>query len=250
MGGKGQCSSFQFYEGGVHCRKVVWEEKSLFKTLRFLSFLGFLGVLTACGPQTELLNLRYQTVTNADDVPELILLVSMTPTGSDFKISARFCTQPVTEAPCTQFKEFIEVTSTQRALLACAAFLGYVSDEDKQKAPFNTLTINRAACADSLKTALLGVLPPGTQAPTDPLVSGGMNLLNNSDGFVFVISIHDLSQSNPCFQVAAVKVKDAAFESPLTTQMTSSGFVFFVGATAGAEGNTLEQARERCFPYS
>jgi len=250
MGGKGQCSSFQFYEGGVHCRKVVWEEKSLFKTLKLLSFLGFLGVMSSCGPETALLNLRYQTVTNADDVPELILLVSMNPTGSEFKVSARFCAQTNAQGQCTQFKEFIEVSSTQKALLACAAFLGYVSNEDKQKAPFNTLTINRAACSESLKTALLGVLPPGTQAPADPLVSGGMNRLNNKEGFVFVISVHDLSQSNPCFQVAAVKVKDATFESPLTNQVTSSGFVFFVGATGGADDNTFEQARERCFPYS
>jgi hypothetical protein len=217
-----------------------------------LLFLSLSGFLSACGVDTAFLDLRYDTGGTATSVPDLILLVSMSPDGSDFKISARFCDQVDSQGRCTQFRDFIGVTSTQQALLGCATFMGYISNEDKQSAPFQGLTATRAACATSLNAALKSVLPggAGTELPVDPLAANGMNLINNKDGHVFMISMHDVTTSNPCFQVAAVKVQDGQFQSPLTAQVSNTSFLFAVSDVAGGAGDSGDTARGKCFRYT
>lgn len=201
---------------------------------------------------TAFLDLRYDAGGSASSVPDLILLVSMSPGGSDFKMSARFCSQVDSQGRCTQFRDFIGATSTQQALLGCATFLGYISTEDQQSVPFQGLAANRAACATSLNAALKSVLPggAGTELPVDPLGAEGMNLINNKNGHVFMISMHDVTTSNPCFQVAAVKVQDGQFQSPLTAQVSNTSFLFAVSDVAGGSGDSGDAARGKCFRYT
>jgi len=231
---------------------VVWRELKLRKAPKLLLFLSLSGLLGACGVDTAFLDLRYDAGGVATSVPDLILLVSMSDDGGDFKVSARFCDQVDSQGRCTQFRDFIGITSTQQALLGCANFLGYISNEDKQRAPFQGLSATRAACATSLNAALKPVLPggTGTELPVDPLAANGMNLIDNKNGFVFMISMHDVATSNPCFQVAAVKVQDGQFESPLTAQVSNTSFSFLVSDTAGAAGDSGEAARGKCFRYT
>ena len=176
----------------------------------------------------------------------------MSSSGTDFKMNARFCAQTDAQGNCTQFRQFIEVAATQQALLGCAAFLGYVPSSDLERPPFQGITKTREACASSLKSALTVAVPPGTTlgAGQDPLATQGMTLINNQNGYVFMISIHALNASNPCFQVAGVKVQNAAFESPLTSQVTAGFFDFFVSDTAAGASDSGEVSRGKCFPYA
>ncbi|MBN8555961.1 MAG: hypothetical protein J0L93_10990 [Deltaproteobacteria bacterium] len=173
--------------------------------------MGLAALLfSACGADNKTIAVEYTVATGASSAPNLVVLISLSPDQSTFS-------QNLNPRDGHYFYDSAE------NLKKCAVNLGFIKAD-------GFVTGSTTGSCDSFGTSLTSgaVGTAAVNLPNDPLSTDAYNLIDSSDGYVFMLFLYNANiakSATPgvrCFELCAAQVQSKRFliYDSLTTSLT------------------------------
>lgn len=213
---------------------ILWELRMIL--VRGTLFLGLLAFVSACG-DSKTLTAQF----SAAQAPQLLVVVSMNKAGSVTQEDIRLTVEDATKT----------FGGNPNALKACAKYLGWIEASADSGNLSGLISCSGSDATASLAGYFASFLAAGLTPPSDSYSAGGVKVVDNSSGYVFIISFYDLDKTvgNRCFQLTAAEIRDSQFFN-LSTGQSSGVLNFDVQNVAYPSlGDNPATDRSKCFKF-